>query len=101
MDKNTHYSNVAFGGDWSESTLDRDHIADALTVVEQAVRRCCEHNPRGPELDAAIDILSARTERGPVIADGLRRAFANPDKMAGAQEAAVLLERARNWTGFG
>lgn len=89
--------NVAFGGNWSEELVSLNERDCALAVLQRAVDICTEEDPRGPELDAALEYIAERVEKGASLTHRFRKALTIPHQDERAHQAAQTLRLIRNW----
>lgn len=75
MDRKAQLGNVAFGGGWVEAIEEREWLARALALIDEAAAQCMEADMRRPELREALDDLAGRIARGRLLADAYWRAL--------------------------
>ena len=91
MDRKRQFSNVAFGGDWSETIPIREAIHEALGVLRTAVARSVEEDPFTEEVRAALECLARRVVRGSLIQAAFLKAGGVAEPGLRAQELARCL----------
>lgn len=90
---------VAFGGSWSEDLVGVERLRAALAIVDAAVARHAEEDPRGPDLDAALALLAREVDRGPMLARAFRRAFRHGEPGLREPELRKAADALRLWAG--
>lgn len=91
---------VAFGGSWSEDLVGAERVRAALSIIDAAVSRHAEEDPRGPDLDAALALLEREVDRGPMLTAAFRRAFRHPEPGLRDPELRRAAAALRAWAGF-
>ncbi|WP_424753267.1 hypothetical protein [Methylobacterium sp.] len=100
MEHERQLSTVAFGGSWSEDLVGLERLRAALSIVDAAVERHAEEDPRGPDLDAALALLEREVDRGAMLAQAFRRAFRYAEPGLREPELRKAAAGLRAWAGF-
>lgn len=91
---------VAFGGSWSEDLVGAERLRAALAILDAAVDRHAEEDPRGPDLDAALALLAREIDRGPLLTQAFRRAFRHAEPGLRDAELRKAAQALRAWAGL-
>lgn len=98
-DIKNQFSNVAFGGSWSEEILNTSELLAALDVIDQAANDCVEYDVRSAELEAALGLIQTKVRRGSELCDQFSRAITEQDQGLRMQNAQRAAQRLRLWAG--
>ena len=94
MERKHQLSNVAFGGQWSETIADRETRADALDALDGAAADSGWHDPLRPEVLAHLQVVLERHPKAAEMLVAWTRAgrIGEPSvRMAECQRVAKLL----------
>jgi hypothetical protein len=100
-DVKNQFSNVAFGGSWSEEILNTSELLAALDVIDQAANDCVECDVRSTELEAALTLIQTKVRRGSELCDQFRLAISEQNQGLRMQNAQRAAQRLRLWSGQG
>lgn len=100
MEQERQLGAVAFGGSWSEDLVGVERLRAALAILDAAIARQAEEDPRGPDLDAALALLAREIDRGPLLTQAFRRAFRHAEPGLRDAELRKAAQALRAWAGF-
>lgn len=80
--------------------MGEERLRAALAVIDAAVSRHAEEDPRGPDLDAALVLLEREVDRGPMLTAAFRRAFRHPEPGLREPELRRTAAALRAWAGL-
>jgi len=100
MDTESKFSNVSFGGDWSENIPNQEEIQLVLNWMEKAVKHSHAKDPRGYEMDETLAFIEMKIEKGAMLSEAFRKAFAIQNGGIRYIQALKVYKQLQNWSGL-
>lgn len=96
MERKDQLRNVAFGGAWSEQISEREALAAAIDMLDQAACNADETDPRHPNILDALDTATKNHAKAALLCSSWHRAGGRKDPSARVAELMGIVRLIRS-----